>query len=247
MKSGVFTVLENRRAAEDIHILRLAGETSAITAPGQFVEIEIPGFFLRRPFSVCSWEPESLTVAFRIAGKGTVALCGLKPGAALDVLTGLGNGFDTKKSGGSPLLVGGGSGIAPLPALAKALRSEGKSVTAILGAAGRGGVFLAGEIAETGARVIIATEDGSLGVRGLVTDAMAGIGHSHVYACGPEPMMKAVAEASPSGGQFSFEARMGCGFGACMGCSRMMKSGPKRICLDGPVFEKEDILWQTSP
>jgi dihydroorotate dehydrogenase electron transfer subunit len=242
-----FTLAENRRVAADTCLLRLSGDTSAITAPGQFAEIAVPGLFLRRPFSVCDWETGSLTVCCRAVGKGTAELCRLAPGAELSVLTGLGNGFDTAKSGGAPLLVGGGSGISPLLALAKKLSAAGKAVTAILGAAGRDGIFLADELAETGARVLLTTEDGSLGIRGRVTDAMPGIPHTCVFACGPEPMLKAVAEASPAPGQFSLEERMGCGFGACMGCTRLMKSGPKRICKDGPVFEKEDIIWQTSP
>ncbi|NCB51444.1 MAG: dihydroorotate dehydrogenase electron transfer subunit [Clostridia bacterium] len=246
MKQGIFTLTENRRVAADIYLARLSGDSSAVTAPGQFVNIEIPGLFLRRPFSVCDWEDGGLTIAYRTAGIGTEELRSLRPGAKLDVLTGLGNGFDTAPSGGAPLLVGGGSGISPLLALAKTLSAEGKSVTAILGTASRDGLYLAGEITTAGARVILTTEDGSAGTKGLVTDAMPGIEYTHVYACGPEPMMKAVAEASHSSGQFSFEARMGCGFGACMGCSRMMKNGPKRVCKDGPVFFKEDIIWQTS-
>ena len=247
MKQGLFTLTENRPAAADLYLLRLSGDTSAISAPGQFVNIEIPGLFLRRPFSVCDWAEGVLTIAYRVAGRGTEELRGLRPGAELDVLTGLGNGFCTAASGGAPLLVGGGSGISPLLALARVLSAEGKRVTAVLGALNREGLPLMDEIAGTGAEVRLATEDGSAGTKGLVTDVLPGIAHTHLYACGPEPMMKAAAEASPVSGQFSFEARMGCGFGACMGCSRMMKSGPRRVCKDGPVFFKEDILWQTSP
>lgn len=245
MRREIFTIAENRPVAADTYLLRLSGDTAGIGAPGQFVDITVPGLFLRRPFSVCDWAAGSLFVAYRTAGRGTEALARLLPGETLDVLTGLGNGFDTGKSGGAPLLLGGGSGISPLLALAKKLSAEGKSVTAILGAFSRDGIFLADEITGTGARVILATEDGSLGIRGRVTDAMAGLPHSYVYACGPEPMLRAAAERSSASGQFSFEARMGCGFGACMGCTRLMKSGPKRVCRDGPVFEKEDILWQT--
>jgi dihydroorotate dehydrogenase electron transfer subunit len=243
MKKGEFTLLENRSAAEDIYLIRLEGDTSAITAPGQFVNIEIPGFFLRRPFSVCDWEDGNLTVVYRTVGKGTDALRSLGPGARFDILTGLGNGFDTVKSGSAPLLIGGGSGISPLLALAKRLSAEGKHVTAVLGAASSNMLILEDELAATGATIVLATEDGSKGIKGLATEAMAGIDHSYVYACGPEPMLKAVSKASSASGQFSFEARMGCGFGACMGCSRETRSGPKRVCRDGPVFEKEDIIW----
>lgn len=247
MKQGIFTLMENRRVAADIYLMRLMGDSSALSAPGQFVNIEIPGLFLRRPFSVCDWETGGLTIAYRTVGVGTEELRRLRPGTKLDALTGLGNGFCTAPSGEAPLLVGGGSGISPLLALARVLSAEGKHVTAIIGAMSRDNLYFSGEITAADAQVILTTEDGSAGIKGLATDAMPGVKHTYVYACGPEPMMKAVSEASAASGQFSFEARMGCGFGACMGCSRMMKSGAKRVCKDGPVFYKEDIIWQTSP
>ena len=244
MKQTLYTVCSNEPLARQVFRMRLLGDTSAITAPGQFVDLALPGFFLRRPISICDYDADGLTIIYKVVGKGTAALSRLAPGAELDALSGLGNGFDTQKSGESPLLIGGGVGVPPLYALAKRLLAEGKCPTAILGFNKADEVFYAGEFENLGVRTIVCTADGSVGVRGFVTDAIATLsGYSFYYACGPEPMLRAVHALCPCDGQLSFEERMGCGFGACMGCSCKTKYGNKRICKDGPVLDKEEIVW----
>ena len=244
MKQTLYTVCSNEPLARQVFRMRLLGDTSAITAPGQFVDLALPGFFLRRPISICDYDADGLTIIYKVVGKGTAALSRLAPSAELDALSGLGNGFDTQKSGESPLLIGGGVGVPPLYALAKRLLAEGKCPTAILGFNKADEVFYAGEFENLGVRTIVCTADGSVGVRGFVTDAIATLsGYSFYYACGPEPMLRAVHALCPCGGQLSFEERMGCGFGACMGCSCKTKYGNKRICKDGPVLDKEEIVW----
>ena len=244
MKQTLYTVCSNEPLARQVFRMRLLGDTSAITAPGQFVDLALPGFFLRRPISICDYDADGLTIIYKVVGKGTAALSRLAPGAELDALSGLGNGFDTQKSGESPLLIGGGVGVPPLYALAKRLLAEGKCPTAVLGFNKADEVFYAGEFENLGVRTIVCTADGSVGVHGFVTDAIATLsGYSFYYACGPEPMLRAVHALCPCGGQLSFEERMGCGFGACMGCSCKTKYGNKRICKDGPVLDKEEIVW----
>lgn len=244
MKQTLYTVCSNEPLARQVFRMRLLGDTSAITAPGQFVDLALPGFFLRRPISICDYDADGLTIIYKVVGKGTAALSRLAPDAELDALSGLGNGFDTQKSGESPLLIGGGVGVPPLYALAKRLLAEGKCPTAVLGFNKADEVFYAGEFENLGVRTIVCTADGSVGVRGFVTDAIATLsGYSFYYACGPEPMLRAVHALCPCGGQLSFEERMGCGFGACMGCSCKTKYGNKRICKDGPVLDKEEIVW----
>lgn len=244
MKQTLYTVCSNEPLARQVFRMRLLGDTSAITAPGQFVDLALPGFFLRRPISICDYDADGLTIIYKVVGKGTAALSRLAPGAELDALSGLGNGFDTQKSGESPLLIGGGVGVPPLYALAKRLLAEGKCPTAILGFNKADEVFYAGEFENLGVRTIVCTADGSVGVRGFVTDAIATLsGYSFYYACGPEPMLRAVHALCPCGGQLSFEERMGCGFGACMGCSCKTKYGNKRICKEGPVLTKEEVIW----
>ena len=244
MKQTLYTVCSNEPLARQVFRMRLLGDTSAITAPGQFVDLALPGFFLRRPISICDYDADGLTIIYKVVGKGTAALSRLAPGAELDALSGLGNGFDTQKSGESPLLIGGGVGVPPLYALSKRLLAEGKCPTAVLGFNKADEVFYAGEFENLGVRTIVCTADGSVGVRGFVTDAIATLsGYSFYYACGPEPMLQAVHALCPCGGQLSFEERMGCGFGACMGCSCKTKYGNKRICKDGPVLDKEEIVW----
>ena len=243
MKETLLTVLENTRLAEGIYRLRLAGDTSAITAPGQFVNLKLSGFYLRRPISVCDWTEGELTLIYKVLGHGTEAMTRMAPGAELNVLTGLGNGYDVSRAGARPLLVGGGVGIPPLYGLAKRLTAQGKRVTAVLGFNRESEIFLAEEFRALWAEVIVATADGSAGIKGLVTDGMAAVSdYTYLYTCGPEPMLKAVYGVCRSG-QFSFEERMGCGFGACMGCSCRTKYGNKRICKEGPVLEKEEIVW----
>ena len=223
--------------------MKLAGDVSDITAPGQFVNIKLDGLFLRRPISVCDSEDGVLTLIYKVVGKGTEAMSKMGIGEKLDVLSGLGNGYDTSVSGDKPLLVGGGVGVPPLYKLAKKLIAEGKSVSVILGFNTKDEVFYKDEFEALGCEVRVATVDGSLGTRGFVTDAMSGIDYTYFYTCGPEPMLKALFRATATSGQLSFEERMGCGFGACMGCSCKTVTGNKRICKEGPVLVKEDIIW----
>ena len=224
--------------------MRLKGNTSDITAPGQFVNIRIDGLFLRRPISVCDIEGDILTLVYKVVGKGTELMSKMEKGTVLDVLTGLGNGYDLSPAQDSPLLVGGGVGVPPLYLLARRLIAEGKRVKVILGFNTESEIFYEDEFLALGAEVTVATVDGSRGIKGFVTDAMKDMSYSYFYTCGPEPMLKAVYRASTSSGQFSFEERMGCGFGACMGCSCRTVTGNKRICKEGPVIVKEDIIWE---
>lgn len=243
MKQSIFTVLSNEKIAVNTFKTVLEGDTSAITASGQFVNIKLDGFYLRRPISVCDYDGESLTIIYKVVGKGTEYMAGLSKGDKLDILTGLGNGYDLTKSGNNPLLIGGGAGVPTMYNLCRKLLAEGKKPTVIMGFNTSDEIFYEEEFKKLGAEVIVATADGSKGVKGFVTDAMKGVSYSYIYTCGPEPMLKAVYNAAESGGQFSFEERMGCGFGACMGCSCETKYGNKRICKDGPVLDKEEIIW----
>ncbi|MCD7935051.1 MAG: dihydroorotate dehydrogenase electron transfer subunit [Oscillospiraceae bacterium] len=245
MRQTLFEITSNRRlAGEDIYELCLAGDTGAISAPGQFVNLRLDGFYLRRPISVCDWAEGRLTLIYKVLGRGTAAMTAYPAGRKLDVLTGLGNGYDMEKSGMAPLLVGGGVGVPPLYGLAKRLAERGVHARAVLGFNRAADRFLCAEFTALGVPVTLTTVDGSAGLRGFVTDGMAAAGdYSYVYTCGPEAMLKAVYAASRTSGQFSFEERMGCGFGACMGCSCQTKYGARRICRDGPVLEKEEIVW----
>ena len=243
MKQSIFTVLSNEKIAVNTFKTVLEGDTTAITASGQFVNIKLDGFYLRRPISVCDYDGESLTIIYKVVGKGTEYMSELSEGDKLDILTGLGNGYDLTKSGNNPLLIGGGAGVPPMYNLCRKLMVEGKKPTVIMGFNTSDEIFYEEEFKKLGADVIVATADGSKGVKGFVTDAMKGVSYSYIYTCGPEPMLKAVYNAAESGGQFSFEERMGCGFGACMGCSCETKYGNKRICKDGPVLDKEEIIW----
>lgn len=243
MKQVDFKIINNAPLTDNVYRIILQGDTSDITASGQFVNIRIDGLFLRRPISVCDVEGDLLTLIYKVVGKGTEAISKMREGQTLDVLTGLGNGYDLEKSGDKPLLIGGGVGVPPLYYLAKKLVAQGKSVSVILGFNTKSEVFLESAFRALGCAVTVTTVDGSYGVKGFVTDAMD-IEYSHFYTCGPEPMLKAVYTKSNTDGQFSFEERMGCGFGACMGCSCKTVTGYKRICKDGPVLTKGEILWQ---
>lgn len=243
MVQGIYTILSNRKIARDVYEMMLSGDTAAITAPGQFINIKIDGCFLRRPISVCDWNENTITVIYKVVGEGTAVMSGMAEGTSLDILTGLGNGFDMKKSGMTPLLIGGGVGTPPMYGLCKRLVSQGTHPCVVLGFASRDDVFYEDKFRSLGVDIRIATADGSFGIPGFVTDAMTGLSYSYFYACGPIPMLHAVADASASDGQLSFEERMGCGFGACMGCSCKTKYGNKRICRDGPVLEKEEVIW----
>ena len=245
MKQVTWTITENMPLTPDTYRLRLAGDTEAITAPGQFVNLKLSGFYLRRPISVCDWEPGAATLIYKVLGHGTAAMTRLPAGTELDVLTGLGNGYDTSLAGERPLLVGGGVGVPPLYKLAKALLAEGKPVSVVLGFNTADEIFYADEFRALGCDVHVATADGSAGTKGFVTTAIAGDGidFDYFYACGPLPMLRALCDSVAQDGQLSFEERMGCGFGACMGCSCKTKYGNKRICKEGPVLTKGEIIW----
>ena len=224
--------------------MTLGGDTSGIERPGQFVNIKLDGLYLRRPISVCDYEDGKLTLIYKVVGKGTEQMSALDSGAMLDVLVGLGNGYFTEFAGEKPLLIGGGVGVPQLYNLSKTLIAQGKKPTVILGFNTKNEIFYEQQFKDLGAEVLVATADGSYGIKGFVTDAMAALeGYTHIYTCGPEPMLKAIYNASEVGGSYSFEERMGCGFGACMGCTCKTKYGNKRICKDGPVFEREEIIW----
>lgn len=245
MKQSLFTLEHARQLTEDTYELVLSGDTSAITAPGQFVNIQLPGRYLRRPISICNWTEDALMLLVKVVGDGTRELVRSVPGTELDVLSGLGNGFDAALAGDRPVLAGGGIGIAPLYGLARRMLAAGQAPTVALGFRSGRDAFYLEEFAALGCRLLIATEDGSLGTRGFVTDCIRNVPECrYVLACGPLPMLRAVHGLPQlTGGQFSFEARMGCGFGACMGCSVPTGNGYKRVCKDGPILYKEEIVW----
>ena len=244
-KKGIYTLLANEALTPFVRRMTLAGDTRWITAPGQFVGIELDGLYLRRPISVCDCDERTITLVYKIVGEGTRRMAGLRPGARLDLLTGLGNGFDIARGSRRELLAGGGVGVPPLYLLAKRLLADGRGVTAVLGFNTAAEVFYREEFERLGCRTIVATADGTAGVKGFVTDAIrtCGVVCDYFYACGPLPMLRALSEATACGGQLSFEERMGCGFGACMGCSCKTRTGSKRICREGPVLLKEEVLW----
>lgn len=244
MNQQIFTIKSNKSIADKVFEMKLSGDTSGITKPGKFVNIKLDGFFLRRPISVCNSEEGLLTIIYKVVGEGTEALSKMTEGTQLDLLTGLGNGYDISKSGNKPLLIGGGVGVPPMYMLCKELIASGREVSVILGFNTKSEVFYKEEFERLGARVFVTTADGSEGIKGFVTDAFSLVGeYSYFFTCGPMPMFKAVNAKTTTSGQFSFEERMGCGFGACMGCSCKTKYGNKRICKDGPVLEKEEIIW----
>ena len=242
-KTSLFTIESNVPLTASVYRMELTGDTAGITAPGQFVNIALTGKFLRRPISVCDWAPGRLTLIYKVVGSGTEQLSRMGTGEKLDLLTGLGNGYDLAPAGDAPVLVGGGVGVPPLYGLARALLARGVRPAVILGFNTAAEIFLREEFAALGCPVTVTTADGSAGVRGFVTDALKTVDYSYFYACGPEPMLKALWRTSRTSGQMSFESRMGCGFGACMGCSCKTLTGHKRICKDGPVLRKEEIAW----
>ena len=242
MKQSIFTIISNEALTRDVFKMVLSGDTSAVTNCGQFVNIQLDGLFLRRPISVCDYDAETLTIIYKVVGKGTEQMAGMKSGDKLDILTGLGNGYDLTLSGENPVLLGGGVGVPPMYNLAKKLVAEGKKVSVILGFNTESEIFYENEFKALGCDVTVTTVDGSYGVKGFVTDALPE-NYTYFYTCGPEPMLKAVHKATTTSGQMSFEERMGCGFGACMGCSCKTLTGYKRICKEGPVMKKEEILW----
>ena len=243
MKQSIFTIVSNTALTSNVYKMVLQGDVSAITAPGQFVNIKLEGLYLRRPISVCDVNGDLLTIIYKVVGKGTEAMSQMQSGK-LDLLTGLGNGYDLLLSGDKPVLLGGGVGVPPMYLLCKRLLAQGKQVTVILGFNTKEEVFYEEEFRALGAKVTVTTVDGSYGMKGFVTDALKDVEYTYFYTCGPEPMLKAVYKASATSGQMSFEKRMGCGFGACMGCSCKTIAGYKRICKEGPVMQKEEITWE---
>jgi len=251
MQKTVFVVKSNKCLAKDVYEMKLQGSVKDFGNPGQFINIALEGLYLRRPISVCDITGDIVTIIYKVVGKGTEQMSAMKEGKEFSVLTALGNGFDTLMCEKSALVVGGGVGVPPMYGVAKKLIAEGKKVTAVLGFNGAADVFYEEEFRKLGAKVVVTTADGSVGVKGFVTDAIAAMKDNggdeydfdYTFACGPEPMLKALYNATDISGQYSFEERMGCGFGACMGCSCKTKYGNKRICKDGPVLVKEEIIW----
>ena len=245
MTGGAYTIRENRPLNRDMFLLRLEGDTSALVNPGQFVNIRLPEKYLRRPISVCDWDESGLTLVYRIVGGGTAALSEMGPGEILDLLAGLGNGYNMGLSGKTPLLIGGGAGIPPLYGLCRRLLALGAEPAALLGYRSAADAYLLEEFKALGVKVLVSTDDGSLGKKGRVTDLLEGLEYSFFYTCGPEPMYRAISRVIRGAGEYSFEARMGCGFGACMGCSCETLTGTKRICRDGPVMESGEVKWES--
>lgn len=243
MKQGIYKVLKNDQLTETVYRMVLEGDTSALTAPGQFVNLTVEGCYLRRPISVFDWDENTVTIIYKVVGEGTEKMSAWTEGFEADVLVGLGNGFDVTRSGEKPLLIGGGVGIPPLYGLCKRLIADGKKPTVILGFNKADEIFCKEDFEAIGAETIVATVDGSVGIKGFVTDAMNGLEYTYFYTCGPMPMFKAIEKTAVGSGEYSFEERMGCGFGACMGCSCKTKYGNKRICKDGPVLQREEIIW----
>ncbi len=243
MKDTTFKVVSNRKIAKNTYECVMEGDTSDITSSGQFVNIKLDGFYLRRPISVANVEGDRLTIIYKVVGAGTEKMAEMRGGEELLTLTGLGNGYDLSVSGDCPLLIGGGAGVPPMYYLCRKLIAEGKRPSVIMGFGSSDEVFYKNEFEALGVKVYVTTVDGSEGIRGFVTNAMDEVDYTYFYTCGPEPMLKAVYDKSKTSGQFSFEERMGCGFGACMGCTCETKYGKKRICRDGPVLVKEEIIW----
>lgn len=244
MKQGIYKILENKALTSNVYKMVLEGDTSAITAPGQFINIKLDNFFLRRPISICDYDDKTITIIYKVVGKGTEVLSSMNSNDKLDILVGLGNGYNLDKNHNKVLLIGGGVGVPPLYNLAKTLKNNGKNVEVILGFNTKEEIFYEDEFKRLGCNVKVTTVDGSYGIKGFVTTAMEEIDYEYFYTCGPEPMLKAIYNASKTSGEFSFEERMGCGFGACMGCSCKTLYGNKRICKDGPVLVKEEIIWE---
>lgn len=244
-KKNVYKVISNSPLTKDVYRMVLEGDTQWITRPGQFVNIELAGLYLRRPISISDWNENTITIIYKVVGRGTEQMAKMEAGVELDLLTGLGNGFDTSVAATRPLLVGGGVGVPPLYRLAKDLLAQGKKVSVVLGFNTASEVFYADEFKALGVDLYVSTADGSMGVKGFVTDAIreSEVKFDYFYSCGPLPMLKALCDCCEVSGELSFEERMGCGFGACMGCSCKTLAGNKRICKDGPVMKREEIIW----
>ena len=247
MREVIFKIESNELIARNTYEMVLTGDTSEITKPGQFVNIKLEGFFLRRPISVCHSEEGRLVLIYKVVGEGTELMSELTPGTELNLLTGLGNGYDISLAGDSPVLIGGGAGIPPMYSLCEALKAHmsAENIKVVLGFNTEDEIFYLSKFVDLGVDVRVATADGSAGTRGFVTDVLKDLDYSYFYTCGPMPMFRAIESIAKTSGQYSFEERMGCGFGACMGCSMIMADGSyKRVCKEGPVFRREEILWK---
>lgn len=243
MKNVIYTVKSNEKLTDNVFKMVFEGDTSAVTAPGQFINIKIDSLYLRRPISIFDCKENELAIIYKVVGSGTELMSNMPVGTKLDCLVGLGNGFDISNAGDNPVVIGGGVGVPPMYYLAKKLIEDGKKVTAVLGFNTANEIFGKEDFEALGVQTIVTTVDGSEGIKGFVTDALKDINYSYFFTCGPEPMLKALYNSTNTSGQFSFEERMGCGFGACMGCSCKTKYGNKRICKEGPVLVKEEIIW----
>lgn len=243
MNQGIYEIISNEKIAKNVMQMIVKGDSSELKKPGQFINIKLDGFFLRRPISVCDYTEYNITIIYKIVGHGTENMATMKSGDKLDILVGLGNGFDTSKGGDKPLLIGGGVGIPPMYNLCKKLLDEGKKPSVVLGFNTQDEIFYEKEFKELGVETYVSTVDGSYGTKGFVTDVIKTLDYDYFYTCGPMPMFNAIEKVAKTSGQYSFEERMGCGFGACMGCSCKTKYGNKRICKDGPVLEREEIIW----
>ena len=237
------TILENRPLTDLVWTMKLRAHTKSITAPGHFVNLKLDGLYLRRPISICDWDDSTITLIYKVVGEGTEQMTPLEPGRTVDTLVGLGNGYNLDQSGDAPVCIGGGVGVPPMYGLTKRLLAQGKDVTVILGFNTKEEIFYEGEFKALGAKVLVATADGSYGTKGFVTDVLKDLSYTYFYTCGPMPMFRAIEKTALTSGQYSFEERMGCGFGACMGCTCKTKYGNKRICKDGPVLQREEIVW----
>lgn len=242
MQKQFMTIKEVRKLQKDIFLMVLSGDCKDIDRPGRFVNIKIEGLYLRRPISICDFNNDEITIIFKTVGEGTKQLSEMKPGEVLDVLIPLGNGFDISANCKKPVVIGGGIGVPPLLNLCKQLLAAGKKPAVILGFNTSEDAVLIDEFKALGVEPVITTADGSMGTKGFVTGPLADMDFDYVFTCGPEPMLKAIWDMAEDG-QFSFEARMACGFGACMGCTCETKYGYKRICKDGPIMYKEEIIW----
>lgn len=243
-KRDKYKIKSNKKIAQNVYEMILEGDTTYIIRPGQFINIELDGFYLRRPISVCDYDNETITIIYKVVGRGTRKMSTLQEGHVLDVLTGLGNGFEVKRSGEKPLLIGGGVGTPPMYNLCKKLVEQGQKPIVILGFGSMDDVFYEEKFREMGVEIYISTVDGSYGTKGFVTDIVKNLkDYTYYYACGPKNMLKAVYDTATTDGELSFEEKMGCGFGACMGCTCETTKGNKRICKDGPVLKKEEIIW----
>ncbi|MBR2744022.1 MAG: dihydroorotate dehydrogenase electron transfer subunit [Clostridia bacterium] len=244
-KRAKFKIIENVKIAKDVFKMILEGDTKDIKNAGQFINIELESLYLRRPISICNYDDKTVTIIYKVVGKGTEIMAELKAGAELDVLTGLGNGFNLNCQGDKPLLIGGGVGTPPMYRLCKDLLASGKKPTVILGFGSKEDLFFEDEFKKLGVDVYVSTVDGSVGTKGFVTDVMKDLkDYTYFYACGPMVMLKAICGATDVDGQVSLEERMGCGFGACMGCTIKTKDGYRRVCKEGPVFGKESLIWE---